>query len=47
MRVLSKINPELIEILDWWKEWISSLDIESNVIEKAKPKNIDKDNDKI
>ena len=26
---------------------VADLDIESNVIEKAKPKNIDKDNDKI
>ena len=30
MRVLSKIDPELLEILDWWKEWILSLDIEAN-----------------
>ena len=30
MRVLSKINPELIEILDWWKDWVFSIDIEAN-----------------
>tara|TARA_B110000908_G_scaffold138487_1_gene164655 strand:+ start:4198 stop:4824 length:627 start_codon:yes stop_codon:yes gene_type:complete len=30
MRVLSKINPELLDILDWWKEWVFSVDIEDN-----------------
>ena len=30
MRVLSKINPELQEILDWWKDWIFSVDVEGN-----------------
>ena len=30
MRVLSKINPELQEILDWWKDWIFSVDVEAN-----------------
>jgi|TARA_R110000744_G_scaffold22846_3_gene58197 hypothetical protein len=31
MRVLSKINPELLEILEWWKDWIFAQDVETKV----------------